>query len=73
MELFNPFHKATNLFSGSKYPTIGLCLYTIPNIKEFFEKENENQSNIFMKLKTFILESLNHYFNENIPQVFLLT
>ncbi|CAF3290741.1 unnamed protein product, partial [Rotaria sp. Silwood2] len=72
MDIFEPFYEATNLLSGSKYPTIGLSLYAIRNIKDFFETEDDDESSILITLKKFILESFNHYFNEKDPQYFLL-
>ncbi|CAF3424702.1 unnamed protein product [Rotaria sp. Silwood2] len=66
-------HKpTTNLLSGYKYPTIGLCLYAIRNLKEYFEKEEENDSNILITLKRFILDALNLYFDEKDEQFSLL-
>jgi hypothetical protein len=72
MDILYPFYEATMLLSGSKYPTIGLCLFAIRNIKDFFEKEDDDQSNIFISLKQFILESFNNYFDEEDEQFFLL-
>jgi hypothetical protein len=72
VELFGPFNEATGLLSGSKYPTIGLCLFAIRNIKDYLETEDENQSNILTDLKQLILEAFNHYFDENNEQQFLL-
>jgi hypothetical protein len=71
-DAFEPFFHATNLLSGSKYPTIGFCLYIIHNIKEFLETEEEDQSNVSICLNKLLLDSLNHYFNENDKQYFLL-
>ncbi|CAF3500538.1 unnamed protein product [Rotaria socialis] len=42
MDIFDSFYQATNLLSGSKYPTIGLCLYILRQIKDFLEDENED-------------------------------
>ena len=70
MDTFDLFYQATDLLSGSKYPTIGLCLYAIRNLKEFFEKEEDDESNILITLKQFVVESLNHYFDENDEQFF---
>ncbi len=62
------FYQATHLPSGSKYPIIGLSLFSIRLLREYFEKEEENDSPVVLTLKKFVLESLNHYFNENDQQ-----
>ncbi|CAF4423736.1 unnamed protein product [Rotaria sp. Silwood2] len=72
IDIFEPFYQTTNLLSGYKYPTIGLCLYAIRNLKEYFEKEEENDSNILITLKRFILDALNLYFDEKDEQFSLL-
>lgn len=73
MDIFDSFYQATNLLSGSKYPTIGLCLFILRQIKDFLENEDEDedgneQSPILISLKRFVLESFNHYFDENDEQ-----
>jgi hypothetical protein len=68
LEIFEPFYQATHLLSGSKYTTIGLSLFSIRFLREYFEKEEENDSSVILTLKKFVLESLNHYFNENDQQ-----
>ena len=73
IEIFQPFHHATNLLSASKYPTIGLCLLVIRELKEYLEKEENNDSNLLINLKKLILESFDDYFAENGNQHFLLT
>ncbi|CAF1473933.1 unnamed protein product [Adineta ricciae] len=73
IEIFQPFYHATNLLSASKYPTIGLCLLVIRELKEHLEKEENNDSNLLISLKNFILESFDNYFAENGNQHFLLT
>lgn len=73
IQIFEPFYNATEFISGSKYPTIGLCLYAIRNIKDFMETEEETDSNILLTLKKFVLESFDQYFDENNDQHFLLT
>ncbi|CAM4832117.1 unnamed protein product [Rotaria magnacalcarata] len=70
--LLKPFYEATSLLSGTKYPTIGLRLFAIQNIKEYLEKEDDDQSEILTTLKKFVLQSLNEYFDENDPQYKLL-
>lgn len=75
MDVFDIFYHATYLLSGSKYPTIGLCLYVLRKIKNFLEDEDEDgneQSPVLISLKRFILESFNHYFDENDEQYGLL-
>lgn len=72
LEIFEPFYQATNLLSGSRYPTIGLSLYAIRQLKEFVEVHDDDRSNIFNTLKDFLRESLNEYFDENDKQFQLL-
>ena len=63
--IFEPFFQATLLLSGSKYPTSGLCLFTIRHLKEYLETDDENQSNILCFLKKLVQTTFNEYFNEN--------
>ena len=70
--LLEPFYHAIDLLSGSKYPTIGMALFILHNIKEFLETENDNHSNIYVTLKSFLLDSFNHYFHEDDDQYRLL-
>jgi len=72
IEIFEPFYQATEYLSGSKYPTIGLALFVIRNLKEYFEKEEDDDPNVVIDLKKFISTSLNHYFDENDKQFQLL-
>ena len=62
------FFEATNLLSGTQYPTIDLSLFAIKSIKEYLENEDDDQSDILRTLKLFILQSLNEYFDERDPQ-----
>ena len=39
LKAFEPFYDATDYLSGVQYPTIGLCLFTIRNLKDFLEKK----------------------------------
>lgn len=70
--IFEPFFQATHLLSGSKYPTVGLCLFTIRHLKEYLETEDENQSTVLPFLKGLVSASLNAYFNENDQQHLLI-
>lgn len=72
LSIFEPFYQATHLISGSKYSTIGLCLFALRNMKEYLEEDDENQPTILCDLKRLVLESLNHYFDEKDEQNFLL-
>jgi hypothetical protein len=72
MNLFEPFYHATYMLSGSKYPTIGQCLFCIRKIKDFLERDDDCESNLLKTLKRFVLESFSDYFNENDRQHFLL-
>lgn len=70
--LLEPFYHAVEVLSGSKYPTIGLSLFVLRNIKDFLESDNEQHSNIFIIMKKLLLESINFYFNEDDDQHALL-
>lgn len=72
LEMFEAFYEATCQLSGSKYPTIGLALFMIRSLKEFFEKEDDEDHAIVVTLKKFISRSLNHYFDETDKQFELL-
>jgi hypothetical protein len=72
VHVLKPFYEATQLLSGSHYPTIGLCLFAIRTIRDYLETQGEEESNITVSLKTFVLNSLNHYFNENDEQAALM-
>ena len=61
------------MLSGSNYPTIGLSLFALRNIKDFLESESEEQSDVYTTLKKYLLDSFNDYFNEEDDQHFLLS
>ena len=61
------------MLSGSNYPTIGLSLFALRNIKDFLECESEEQSDVYATLKKYLLDSFNDYFNEEDDQRFLLS
>lgn len=72
LQVLKPFREATELLSGSKYPTIGLCLFAIRSIKDYLEIQPNDESNLSKKLKHFLLVSMNYYFSENDEQSRLL-
>ena len=72
LHVLKPFREATELLSGSKYPTIGLCLFAIRTIKDYLEVKLHDESNVSVRLKNFLLESTNRYFNEDDEQYHLL-
>lgn len=72
LEIFEPFYEVTRELSGSKYPTIGLALYMIRSLKDFFDEKNDEDPSIVVALKKFSVDSLNHYFNEQDQQFELL-
>lgn len=72
IEIFKPFYLATNHLSGSTYPTIGLCLFTLRKIKHFLETNDNGEPDILINLKDLVLESFNSYFDENDEQFSLL-
>ena len=61
------------MLSGSNYPTIGLSLFALRNIKDFLESESEEQSDVYTTLKKYLLDSFNDYFNEEDDQHVLLS
>ena len=72
VELLNPFYEAADLLSGSKYPTIGLALFTLRNIQYILEREEDDDTNITITLKKYLLDSLNFYFEYDSDQYRLL-
>ena len=73
ISLLEPFYYVINMLSGSNYPTIGLSLFALRNIKDFLESESEEQSDVYTTLKKYLLDSFNDYFNEEDDQHFLLS
>ncbi|CAF1549422.1 unnamed protein product [Adineta ricciae] len=72
VHLLEPISNATEYLSGSKYPTIGLALFTLRSIKEFLE-DDEDKTDVFIILKNYFLDTFKVYFNENDDQHHLLT
>jgi hypothetical protein len=72
IQILDPFYQATQLLSGSKYPTIGLCLFAIRNIREFLEAGADDEASIVANLKGFLLDSFNQYFNDQDDQYTLM-
>ncbi|CAF1690006.1 unnamed protein product, partial [Adineta ricciae] len=74
VHLLEPIYNATEYLSGSKYPTIGLALFTLRGIKEFLEDDDyDDKTDVFIILKNYFLDAFNIYFNENDDQYNLLT
>jgi hypothetical protein len=68
VHVLRPFYEATVLLSGSQYPTIRLCLFTLRTIKDYLEGDDDDESSIATILKGYLLNSLNIYFNESDEQ-----
>ena len=63
-----PFAEATNFLSGSQYPTIGLCLFAIRKIKEYFDRDVRDENPLMAPIRSFLSSALNHYFDEDSGQ-----
>lgn len=72
LHVLRPFREATELLSGARYPTIGLCFFAIRSIKDFLEIKADDESSVFANLKIFLLDSFNHYFKEDDEQARLM-
>ena len=72
IQILDPFYQATQLLSGFKYPTIGLCFFAIRNIREFLEAGADDEASIVANLKGFLLDSFNQYFNDQDDQYTLM-
>ncbi|CAF1587487.1 unnamed protein product, partial [Didymodactylos carnosus] len=72
IEILEPFQLATELLSGSQYPTIGICLFVLRNLKDFLKTESDNESYTMTRLKSCLAKSMNHYFNDKDEQHLLL-
>jgi hypothetical protein len=72
--ILKPFVDATNMISGSQYPTIGIAYFAIVQIREFLEDQNNtvlndrHDINILMQLKQLLLIQINKYFMEKDEQ-----
>jgi len=65
--ILRPFAQATNLISGSQYPTIGIAYFSIVQIREFLEDSNniglnDNNMIFFIQLKQLLLKQIEKYF-----------
>lgn len=63
-----PFAEATNFLSGSQYPTIGLCLFAIRKIREYFDRDVRDENPLMAPIRSFLSSALNHYFDEDSGQ-----
>ena len=70
--VLNPFVQATNLISGSQYPTIGITYFSIAQIPEFLEDStnidldiNYDDMNLLIYLKQLLLDQIEKYFIQN--------
>jgi hypothetical protein len=70
-KVLTPFHDATKLMSGQKYPTIGTALFSIRKIKAFFESYAENNSFID-EMKDLLLEQMTKYIDNDTEQLDLI-
>lgn len=70
-DVLQPFHNATKLMSGQKYPTIGTALFDIRKIKAFLESYVE--SNSFTNgMKNLLVEQLTKYIDDDTEQLELI-
>ncbi len=65
--ILKPFVEATNMVSGSQYPTIGVAYFAIMQIREFLDDydtvDNDiHDMNIYIQLKQLLLIQLEKYF-----------
>ena len=70
--VLKPVVHATQLVSGSKYPTIGISYFVIFQIREFLEDVSDysvNDSKILHYLKSLILKQVQKYFFDNYAQL----
>ena len=70
--VLKPVVHATQLVSGSKYPTIGISYFVIFQIREFLEDVSDysvNDSKILHYLKSLILKQVQKYFFNNYTQL----
>ncbi|CAF3016094.1 unnamed protein product [Rotaria sp. Silwood2] len=70
--VLKPVVHATELVSGSKYPTIGISYFAIFQIREFLEDVNDysvNDWQILYYLKSLLLNQVQKYFIDNDVQL----
>ena len=69
--LLRPFEQATNLISGSQYPTIGIAYFAITQKREFFDDSTNiglHDMRMFVQLKQLLLKQIEKYFIEKDEQ-----
>ena len=69
--VLKPFVRATNLVSGSQYPTIGIAYFAIIQIRDFLEDTTDAGDydfNLVMPLKQLLLKQVDKYFIEKVEQ-----
>lgn len=70
--VLKPFVHATELVSGSKYPTIGLSYFAIFQIRDFLEDVDDytvSDWKILHYLKSLLSKQVKKYFFDNYPQL----
>ena len=67
-QILKPFQLATTLLSARRYPTIGLCLFSIYHIKTFLE-DSDSDNDIEKKLKSCLLEKITKYIDNEKEQM----
>ncbi len=66
--VLKPFVRATNLISGSQYPTIGIAYFAVVQIREFLEDSytislnDINDMNLCIQIKQLLLIQIDKYF-----------
>jgi hypothetical protein len=67
-EILKPFFLGTELMSGSRYPSIGICYYTIQKLKSFCAK-NMDCDDQMKKMKKMLFDRLSKYFHDDYNQL----
>jgi hypothetical protein len=66
VKVLEPFRHATQLISGTKYPTVGLTLFVLRKLQQnFLEIIRPGDNEILQKMKQLIHERLIHYTTGN--------
>jgi len=69
-QVLTPFHKATAMMSGQKYPTIGVALFAIRKIKNFLETFDNNS--FINAMKDLLLDQMTKYIDNDTEQLDLI-
>ncbi len=67
-EVLKPFFLGTELMSGARYPSIGICYYSIQKLKSFCTKDMDCDEQT-KKMKKMLLDKLSKYFHDDYNQL----